>query len=77
MPKKIIESEEEKKARETIEEIASNIAALSRSVTALLSGRLREDTIVTLLVHSTKIPKWHIEKVLAALANMERVHLKK
>lgn len=70
------ETDEQKKEREMIEEIAENISKLSRSVRALVGGRLKEETIVTLLVHTTKLPKYNVEKVLKALKDMERDHLK-
>lgn len=70
------ETDEQKKAREMIEEIAINIAKLSRSVRELIGGRLKEETIVALLVHTTRLPKYNIEKVLKALKDMERDHLK-
>lgn len=71
------ESEEEKRARLMIEEIADNIAALSRSVSNLLDGRLKEKTIVILLAHTTKMQQYQVEKVLDALKNLEATHLKK
>lgn len=70
------ETDEQKREREMIEEIAENIAKLSRSVGVLLGGRLKEETIVTLLVHTTKLPKYNVEKVLKALKDLERDHLK-
>lgn len=70
------ETTEEKQQREAIEEIATNIAKLSRSVKALLDGRLKKETIIILLAHSTKLPQYQVDKVLDALSNMERVNLK-
>lgn len=70
------ETEEQKAEREMIEEIASNISALSRSVKNLLGGRLKEDSLIILLTHTTKLPQYNIKKVLDALKNMEKDHLK-
>ncbi len=70
------ETEEEKKAREVIEEIATNIAKLSREVSSLLGGRLKKQTILILLANSTKLPQYQVEKVLDAVANLEKTHLK-
>lgn len=71
-----IETEEEKKARETVEQIATTIAQLSRQVKAILGGRLREETIVILLANMTKLPKYQVEAVLKALVDMEKIYLK-
>lgn len=70
------ETPEEKRQREAVEEIASCIASLSRQVTALLGGRLKKQTILILLAHSTKLPQYQVEAVLDALSSMEKVHLK-
>lgn len=70
------ETDEEKKARETIEEIACNIAKLSRQVAALLEGRLKKKSLLILLAHSTQMPQWQVEKVLDAIVDLEKVHLK-
>lgn len=70
------ETEEEKKARETVETIATTIAQLSRQVKALLGGRLNRDSIVVLLAHTTQLPQRTIMSVLSAIENMESKHLK-
>lgn len=70
------ETPEERRQREAIEEIASNIAMMSRQVKALLGGRLKKETILILLSHSTKLPQYQVNQVLQALSDMERVHLK-
>lgn len=75
MPRKI-ENEEEKKVQEVVESIATNIAQLSRSVSALLGGRLKKKSLLVLLAHQSGQPQWIVEKVLDALADMEKVHLK-
>lgn len=69
------ETPEEKKARENVEDIARNIAQLSRQVSALLTGRLRKASLVILLAHSTKMPQYQVEKVLDAITNLEKNHL--
>lgn len=74
MPK---ETDEERKTRELIEEIASNVAMLSRQVGAILGGRLKRDAIVTLLVHSTKMSRREVDAVLSAIADLEKDTLKK
>lgn len=71
------ETPEQKKERETVEEIACGIAKLGRQVSALLSGRLKRETIVLLLAHTTKISKGDVSKVLSAIESMEKDHLKK
>ena len=70
------ETTEEKQAREVVEEIATNIAKLSREVSALLDGRLKKRSLLILLAHSTKMPHYQVEAVLDAIVNLEKVHLK-
>lgn len=70
------ETEEEKKAREMVEEIAENIRKLARGVRAIVGGSLKEEAVVTLLVHATKLPKYNVEKVLKALKELDRSTLK-
>lgn len=76
MAKPNVETEEEKKAKQVVEDIATNIARLSREVSALLSGRLKKDTVVILLANSTRLPKYQIEAVLSALVEMEKTYLR-
>lgn len=71
------ETQEEKEAREMVENIASNIAILSRTVSALFNGRLKKKTILVLLAHSTGLTQSVVERVLDAAAEMEDVHLNK
>lgn len=70
------ETPEEKSYRESVEEIATNIARLSREVKALLSGRVKEKTVVILLAHSCQLPQTTIRNVLNALHNLEDDYLK-
>jgi len=67
---------EEKRNAEMVEEIATNIAKLSRQTTALLNGRLKRQTIVILLAQMTKMPQRDIYIVLDALEQMENITLK-
>lgn len=76
MTTKQIEVEEERKAKLMVEEIACNIAKLGRQVTAILEGRLKKQSIVILLAYTTKMPQWQVEKVLDAIKDMEKNHLK-
>lgn len=69
------ETPEEKKAREMVEEIASNIAKLSRQVSALLGGRLNRNTVIVLLANTTGFPQRTIMEVLTAIEGMEAKHL--
>lgn len=69
------ETPEEKANREMVEGIATNIARLSREVTALLGGRVKEKTIIILLSHSTQLPQSTIKQVLEAITNLEANYL--
>ena len=71
------ETKEEKEYREMVETIASNIAQLSRQTSALLTGRLKEKTLLILLANMTGQSQSTIKSVLDALVNMENVLLKK
>lgn len=70
------ETEEEKVAREMIEEIANNIRKLAKEVRAIVGGSLKEEAVVTLLVHATKMPIYQVEKVIKALKELDRTTLK-
>lgn len=70
------ENPEEKKYRENVEMIATNIAQLSRQVNALLTGRLNRKAIVTLLVQSCKLPQKTVSDVLDAIVDLEKDYLK-
>lgn len=76
MPRKEPETDDQKKAREVVEDIASNIARLSRQVNDILGGRLKRETVVVLLMYSTKLPKYQIEAVLSAIEKLEKNYLK-
>lgn len=77
MKKELSQSAEEKKYQEMVEEIATNIAKLSRQTAALLGGRLNRKAVVLLLSSMTQMPQRTIEYVLNALEQMEDVYLKK
>lgn len=68
--------EEEKRAKAMVEEIAINIAKLSRQVGAILEGRLKKRSLVILLAHTSKMSHYQVEAVLDAIANLEKTHLK-
>jgi hypothetical protein len=70
------ETDEDRKAREVVEEIAITIAKLSRQVNAILDGRLKRKSLVILLAHSASLPQRTVEQVLEALQNLEANHLK-
>lgn len=71
------ETPEEKAYRENVESIATNIARLSREVKALLSGRVKQKTIIILLSHSCQLPQTTVKSVLEAIANLEGDYLNK
>lgn len=60
-----------------VEGIATNISRLSREVKALLSGRVKEKTIVILLAHATQLPQSTVKQVLEAVTNLENDYLTK
>lgn len=70
------ETDEQRKAREVVEEIATTIAKLSRAVSAVLDGRLKRKSLIILLAHSAGLPQRTVEEVLIALENLETNHLK-
>ena len=69
------ETPEEKANREMVEGIATNIARLSREVTALLSGRVKQKTIIILLSHATQLPQSTVKQVLEAITSLEKDYL--
>jgi hypothetical protein len=60
-----------------IEEIAESIQKLSDGMKVLNSSRLKQETIVLLLHHVTKVRKSDINDILNALPELERTFLKK
>ena len=71
------ETPEQKKYRETVEQIAGNIATLSRAVVAMLNGPLNKKAIVRLLAASSGVPMNQVEYVIKALEDMEKEWLNK
>lgn len=74
---KLKQIEEEKRAKEMVENIACEISKLSRSVYALLNGRLNRKAIVLLLVGSTGLTQSNIGMVLDAIAGLEDKYINK
>lgn len=70
------ETEEEKKAKQMVEDIAINLTQLSRQVSVLLTGRLKKKSLLVLLAHSSRMSQTQVEAVLDAVANLEKDHLK-
>jgi spore germination protein GerM len=70
------ETPEAKRNRETVEEIARNIAALAKAVAALLNGPLKKRTLVILLSSSSRLSQENVDRVLTALADLEKDWLK-
>ncbi len=70
------ETPEEEKNRLMVEQIAGNIASLSKAVSALLNGQLKKRAIVLLLANSTGMSQSAVENVLKALENLETDWLK-
>ncbi len=73
----IKETPEQKANRETIERIASNIAALAKAVGSLLNGPLKKKALVVLLASSSGLPQKTVEAVLKALEDLESDWLNK
>lgn len=71
------ETVEEKQYREMVESMATNIARLSREVSALMSGRVKRKTLIVLLAHSCKLSQADIDSVLTAVENLEGDYLHK
>lgn len=73
----VVETEKEKKDRETIDTIATNIASLAKAVTNLLNGPLKKEAIVLLLTASSNCAKYQVENVLKAIQTLEADWLNK
>lgn len=71
------ETEEQKRNRETVESIARNIATLAKAVNALLTGQLKRKALVVLLANSSALPQREVDRVLTALADLEKDWLNK
>lgn len=74
---KKIETEEEKKARETVEAIAQNIETLANGVRKILEGRLNKRAIVLLLSSACGgMNKDTVTRVLDEIAKLDKTFLK-
>lgn len=71
------ESPDDKQYRENVEDIACNIAKLSRQVNMLLTGRLKRKAVIILLANSSGYSKTIIDDVLKAIEGMEAEYLVK
>lgn len=71
-----IETTEEKRARETIEQIAKDIENVATSVRAALGGRLTRNAITILLVHSTRLSHGNVDAILNAITELDKKFLK-
>lgn len=76
-PTVVTESADERKYRELVEGIASNITTLAKAVGALLHGPLKKRTLVLLLAHSSTQSQRTVEAVLTALENLQADWLNK
>lgn len=72
MTKPKVETPEQKSQREAIEGIATNIAALAKSVASLIKGPLNKRALVILLASSSQVPQVKVEAVLKALVDLEK-----
>lgn len=70
------ETSEQKRQREVVEEIATNIAALGRSVATLLGGRLKRKTLLVLLANASGHSQKTVDEILTTLAALEKDWLK-
>ena len=77
MKKTTIETEEQKKNRETIEGIAYNIQKLADAVASLLNGPLKKKALVVLLAKSSGLHLNQVESVLTAMENLSKDWLNK
>lgn len=70
--KKPAETEEQKKARETVELIAANIVDLAEGVRKIVNGRLNKRAIIILLASSSRLSPTVCEQVLDAITNLDK-----
>lgn len=71
------ETEEEKKARETVEALAANIESMAKGVRAILAGRMTERAIILLIASAAGgMPQETVKKVLEAAATLDKKFLK-
>ena len=60
---------------EALNQLASNIEELSAAVSKILNGRIKRETIIILLSHTTKMSQTNIRYVLNAIERMSEDHL--
>lgn len=60
----------------TVEELATEIAKISRGMEILAGSRLKRKTIVRLVAVSASVPMEDVEKVLTAMEGLEKSFLK-
>lgn len=70
--KQPVETDEQRKRRETVEAIARNISELATAVRGLLSGPLKRKTLLVLLAWSSGLSQQAVGAVLDSLASMEK-----
>jgi len=58
------------------EVLASAIVDISKAAKSLLSSRLRHDTLIMLIAHSSKVSQKNVKAVLDSLTDLERRYLK-
>lgn len=72
-----IETEEEKKGREVVEQIAKNIEDLASGVRRVLEGRLSKRAIILLVSSASgRMQQDDVEKVIDAIASLDKKFLK-
>jgi hypothetical protein len=67
-----LETDEQKRNRETVESIANNLAQLSDAVASLLHGPLKRRALFVLLAHSSGSSQRQVEAVLVALEGLKK-----
>mgnify|MGYP003393214936 CR=1 FL=1 len=72
MKVKVIQKENE----EPVEILAHHILELARVGYMLKNSRLKEEAVIILLHHETKIAQRDIRKIFDALASLEKLYLK-
>ncbi len=67
-----VESEQERKYRETVEQVAGNIAMLAKAVSSFLNGPLKKKALIILLAHSSGQSQNAVEAILKALQELDK-----
>lgn len=76
MTNTIIETPQHKQDHEMIQAIAANLSALARAVNLLMAGPLKKKALLILLASSSGQSQASVDKVITALADMEKDWLK-